>query len=183
MATHDDEFMHVPNNAVPKLHASEKPKPGALIGACHTISGFWPAATAALMSGGVMMAAGYLLRTAGSGTASLATIPGGVLIVAAFALARPYVPATRPGTGASLKLRIATHLLKNFGLPDDLPLLRRVVALSLTTGAGAVMVFAGYVWAAQSWKLAVILAVTGGLLITAAFGTLGAGIRLENRRS
>jgi hypothetical protein len=48
----------------------------------------WPAILVAVLSGGVMMAAGYLLKTVGLGTATLVTIPGGVLILVAFRLAQ-----------------------------------------------------------------------------------------------
>ena len=44
--------------------------------------------------------------------------------------------------------------------------------------SGAVMVFAGYTWAAQSWILAATLAVVGGLFISGAFA-LAAGTRRD----
>jgi hypothetical protein len=136
------------------------------------VTGFWRAAPVALMSGGVMMAAGYLLRTVGSQTAGLTTVPGGMLIIVAFALVRRRQP-TQPGSTleapAIPRARTALHVLRNFGLTDHLSLGSRFVVLTLTMAAGAVMVLAGYLLAAQAWPLAATLAVIGGLLISGAF--------------
>jgi hypothetical protein len=130
------------------------------------------AAPVVLLSGGVMMAAGFLLATVGWGTASLATIPGGVLIFAAFRLASRRQPTTHDailGPPAVSRARTATHLLGILGLPEGLPLISQFVILGLTMASGAVMVFAGYTWAAQSRMLAAALAVVGGLFISSAF--------------
>src|SRR5262249_47254440 len=129
-------------------------------------------AAVALLSGGAMMAAGYLSRTVGWDAAGLATIPGGVLVFVAFRLVRRHQPTARDGTArnsAVFRVRAATQMLGNLGLPEGLPLRSRFVILALTMASGAVMVVAGYACAAQSWMLAAALAVVGGLFISGAF--------------
>lgn len=153
------------------LHARVRLIRSALLVSYRAVTGSWLAALVVVMAGGVMMAAGYLLRTVGLGAASLATIPGGVLIIVAFRLVRPRRPTTRRGTSGTpvvSGLRTTTRLLRNMGLPDDLPHSSRFVMLTLTATSGAVMVLAGYTWAAQNWKSAAALAVIGGLLISGA---------------
>ena len=118
-----------------------------------------------------MMGAGYLVRTVGWGPASLATIPGGVLIFVAFRLARRRQPTTRDGTSESPAVSgVRTHLLKQPGLLEGLSLRSQFVILGLTMASGAVMVSAGFAWAAQSLISAAALAVLGGLFI--AFGLI-----------
>jgi hypothetical protein len=132
----------------------------------------WLAVPAALTSGAVMLTAGYLLRTCGSGFGSLATIPGGLLIVAAFALAhRPTPQRESPPRRRHSRVHSALRLLRNFGLPADLALGSRVAASSLIMTAGAVMLFGGYA-AGASWVRATGLALVGGLLISAAFAVV-----------
>jgi hypothetical protein len=95
-----------------------------------------------------------------------------VLIAVAFRLAGRGQSRTQEGRSGARTLssvRTGILFLANLGLPEDLTLSVRLVALSLAMAAGAVMVFAGYTGAAQSWMLAAILAVIGGLLICAAF--------------
>jgi hypothetical protein len=70
----------------------------ALLAASRAVIIPWSAVPFALLSGGVMMAAGYLLSTVGWGTAGLMTIPGGVLILVAFRLAGRRQPTRRDGT-------------------------------------------------------------------------------------
>jgi hypothetical protein len=172
------------SNDVTKPRPHPRPIRDALISARSVIRGFWLAAPVALMSGAVMMAAGYVMRTHGSGIASLATIPGGVLIIVAFGLARRRRPTRGPGARATPALsgtRAATNLLKNFGLPDHLPPRSRFVAFSLTMASGAVMVLGGYSGAEQRWTLAAALAMIGGLLISGAFVTVAWGSVQDHR--
>ena len=125
----------------------------------------WPAAAAAVSSGGAMMASGYLLRTSGSGAAGLMTIPGGVVIILAFRLAcrRSSLGTTNRSAHRSTTLR----MLGSMGLPDDLPAGMRFVAVSLTLVSGAVMMLGGYSWG-HGWPFTAMFAVLGGSLITAA---------------
>jgi hypothetical protein len=184
MPTYYNKSANSFSNDVSKPRSHQRPIRDASISARRVIRGCWLAAPVALMSGGVMMAAGYLMRTHGSGTASLATIAGGVLIIVAFGLARRRRPTRAPGTMATPALsgmRAATNLLKNFGLPGDLSPGSRFVALSLTMAAGAVMVLGGYSGAEQRWTLAAGLAVIGGLLISGAFVTVAWG-SVQDRR-
>jgi hypothetical protein len=172
------------SNGVTKPRSHQRPIRDGLINARRVSKGFWLAAPVALMSGGVMMTAGCVMRTHGSGTASLATIPGGVLIMVAFGLARRRRPARGPDTMATPALsgmRTATNLLKNFGLPGDLSPRSRFVALSLTMAAGAVMILGGYSGAEQRWTSAAALALIGGLLISGAFATVVRGSVQDHR--
>ena len=142
----------------------------ALLAASRAFISSWPAAPVALLSGGAMMAAGYLVRTVGWGPASLATIPGGVLIFVAFRLARRRQPTTRDRTSESPAVSgVRTHLLKQPGLLEGLSLRSQFVILGLTMASGAIMVSAGFAWAAQSLISAAALAVLGGLFIASAF--------------
>jgi hypothetical protein len=178
MPTYYNKSANSFGNDVTKPRSHQRPIRDGLINARRVSKGFWLAAPVALMSGGVMMAAGYLMRTHGSGTASLAMIPGGVLITVAFGLARRRRPTRGPGTMATPApsgMRAATNLLKNFGLPGDLSPESRFVVLSLTMAAGAVMVLGGYSGAVQRWTLAAALAMIGGLLISGAFITVTSG--------
>jgi hypothetical protein len=109
------------------------------------------AAALTLLSGAVMMLAGYVGHTESWTTGGLITVPGGVVILAAFAFARAAdragdrTPARR-GNGA-----------------------RQAGAMAATLLSGGVMVFAGFAGAASSWALAAGLAIMGGLVIAAAF--------------
>jgi hypothetical protein len=100
-----------------------------------------------LLSGAVMMSAGYLGHTESWTTAGFITIPGGILILAAFGLARRADgadghPVARTGSRA-----------------------RRVGARGATLLSGGVMVLAGYAGSAWGWGLAVPLAILGGLVV------------------
>lgn len=125
-----------------------------------------------------MMASGYPLRTNGSGIASLMTIPGSVSIIVAFRLAhrcQPSPSATTNGT-ALLSVRATMRFLGSMGLPNNLPLGPRIVALSLMLISGATMMLAGYTWGRHGWPLTAMLAVVGGLVIGAAFTTVAASL-------
>jgi hypothetical protein len=102
------------------------------------------AAGLTLLSGAVMVFAGYIGDSACWAGAALITIPGGVLIAAAFVFARR--ADGRPGGSRPGAAIVATTLL-----------------------SGGVMVFAGYAGSAWGWALALPLATVGGLVIAAAF--------------
>lgn len=113
----------------------------------------WAAAAGiTLLSGAVMMLAGYVGHTDCWAIAGLIAIPGGSLILAALALARKagdghrHPPArtdSRRGQGAG------------------------VVAVTLVSGG--VMVLAGYAGSESGWGLAAMLALVGGVVVSAAF--------------
>ena len=108
------------------------------------------AAALTLVSGGLMMFAGYTAGAERWATAGFITIPGGIAIVAALAFAR--------GAG-SADGRAVTP-----GGRFPRPSVAIVILLS-----GGVMVLAGYAVAAWSWGLALPLAILGGIVIAAAF--------------
>ena len=111
------------------------------------------AATAiGLLSGAVMMSAGYVGHTKSWTTAGFITIPGGILILAARALAR-----RTEGTDRHPLARADSHRAQRAG----------VMAAMLL--AGGVMVLAGYTASAWGWGLAAALATLGGLVIATAF--------------
>ena len=109
------------------------------------------AAVLTLLSGAVMMLAGYIGHTESWTTAGFITIPGGVLILAAFALAgrADLVDGRTPAPSASRAGRAG--------------------AMGGTLLSGGVMVFAGYAAAAWGWGLAALLATVGGLVVGIAF--------------
>jgi hypothetical protein len=104
------------------------------------------AAGLTLLSGGLMVLAGYLGHTE-SWAAVFITIPGGLVILAAFAVARR---AEGAPVGGLRTVRAGT--------------------MATTLASGGVMLLAGYAGAAWSWALAGVLAAVGGVLITIAFG-------------
>ena len=110
------------------------------------------AAALTLLSGGVMMVAGYIGHTESWTSAGLITIPGGVVILAAFALAR----SADRADGRTLA-------------PSPSHRGGRVAAVAATLLSGGVMVLAGYAGSAWGWGLAVPLATVGALVIGAAF--------------
>lgn len=110
------------------------------------------AAALTLLSGGVMMAAGYVGGTESWVAAGFITLPGGLLISAAFALVRR---ADQPGNRASGPTRI--------------PRRSRLAAAAVTLLSGGAMVVAGYAGPEWGWALAALLAAAGGLVITVAF--------------
>jgi hypothetical protein len=110
------------------------------------------AAALTLLSGVVMMLAGYIGHSESWTPAGFITLPGGILILAAFALARRADRAN----GRSLA-RSRSH---RGG---------RAAVMTATLLSGGVMVLAGYAGSAWGWGLAVPLATVGGLVIGVAF--------------
>jgi hypothetical protein len=110
------------------------------------------AAALTLLSGAVMMLAGYIGHTESWTAAGLITIPGGIVILGGFALARRADRADGQTIAASRSQRGA-----------------RVTASAATLLSGGVMVLAGYAGSAWGWGLAAPLATLGGLVIGAAF--------------
>ena len=104
------------------------------------------AAALTLVSGGTMMAAGYLGDREGWLVAGLVTIPGGLIIFVAFALARKAEAETGDWDWNVSGPAMAVILL-----------------------SGGVMVLAGYAFSAWWWGLAPFLATAGGVLIVLAF--------------
>jgi hypothetical protein len=111
------------------------------------------AAAITLLSGAVMMLAGYVGHTETWTTAGFITIPGGILILAAFVLARRADGADRHPVA-----RTGNHLA------------RRVGAMAATLLSGGVMMLAGYAGSAWGWGLAAPLAMVGGLVVGVARG-------------
>ena len=111
------------------------------------------AAAITLLSGAVMMLAGYVGHTETWITAGFITIPGGILILAAFVLAR-----RADGANGHPVARTGNHLA------------RRVGAMAATLLSGGVMVLAGYAGSAWGWGLAALLATVGGLVVGVARG-------------
>jgi hypothetical protein len=111
------------------------------------------AASAALtfLSGALMMLAGYLGYTESWAAGLLITLPGGIVILAAFAAAVRADQIARDATADG----------------PVLPGGGAVVAAILLSGA--VMFFAGFAVAAWGWTAALALATLGGLIISAAF--------------
>jgi hypothetical protein len=105
-----------------------------------------------LLSGAVMMLAGYIGHTESWTPAGLITIPGGIAILAAFTLARRADRADGQAVAPSRSHRSG-----------------RVAAMAATLLSGGVMVLAGYAGSAWGWGVAVPLATVGGLVIGAAF--------------
>jgi hypothetical protein len=118
------------------------------------------AAALTLLSGAVMTLAGYIGQTESWTAAGLITIPGGIVILAAFALAR--------GADRANGQTVAPSRSQPAG---------RVAAAAATLVSGGVMVLAGYAGAAWGWGLAVPLATVGGLVIGAAFALERRGTR------
>ena len=102
------------------------------------------AAALTLLSGALMMAAGYVGATATWTAAAPITIPGGIVILGALALA-----GRAEGAGGQPVARLAT--------------------MAVVLASGGVMVLAGY--AAAEWcpALALALATLGGAVIAGAF--------------
>jgi hypothetical protein len=95
-----------------------------------------------------MMLAGYVGHTETWTTAGFITIPGGILILAAFVLAR-----RADGADGHPVARTASHRG------------RRAAAMVVTLLSGGVMVLAGYAGSAWGWGLAAPLAMVGGLVV------------------
>jgi hypothetical protein len=99
-----------------------------------------------------MMLAGYIGHRASWTTAGFTTVPGGIVILAALALARRADRADDQPAAPS----------GNHGA-------RRVAGLATTLLSGGVMVSAGYAASAWGWGLAAGLATVGGLVVFIAF--------------
>ena len=104
-----------------------------------------------LVSGALMMLAGYIGYTGSWATGVLITIPGGFVILAAFAAA---IRADQTARDAAAK----GPALQSGGAV--------IAAIVLS---GAVMFFAGCAVAAWGWAAALALATLGGLIVSAAF--------------
>ena len=122
------------------------------------------AAALTLLSGAVMMLAGYVGHSASWTTAGLITLPGGIVILAAFAVARRADRAD----GRTIAPH-SSHRATSAG------------AMAVTLLSGGVMVLAGYAASAWGWGLAALLAIVGGLLIGAAFAFDRRGVRAIRR--
>jgi hypothetical protein len=105
-----------------------------------------------LLSGAVMVLAGYIGQSESWATAGLISIPGGIVILVAFGLARRAD-------------RVDGRALASSGSSAELP----PGAMSGILLSGGVMVFAGYAGAAWGWGPALALATLGGLVIGMAF--------------
>lgn len=110
------------------------------------------AAALTLLSGVVMMFAGYIADSGSWTSAGFITVPGGILILAAFALARRADRAN--GQTAALRRR------RRGG---------RAGVIGGTLSSGGLMVFAGHAASAWGWGWAAPLAAVGGLVICVAF--------------
>jgi hypothetical protein len=100
-----------------------------------------------LVSGGLMVLAGYLWHESGWNSAAWAAGAAGVLILIAHAAARLADPGARPAAARTGP---------------------RLAAFAATMLSGAIMVLAGYAGSAWSWFLAPLLALLGGLVIVVA---------------
>jgi hypothetical protein len=105
------------------------------------------AAALTLLSGALMMTAGYVGATATWTAAAPVTIPGGIVILGALALAgrAERVDGQAVATGGRRFARLAT--------------------MTVVLAAGGVMVLAGYATAEWSPALALALAMLGGVVI------------------
>jgi hypothetical protein len=117
-----------------------------------------------LLSGAVMLLAGYIGHSESWTTAGFITIPGGIVILAAFALAR----RADSVDGRTLA-------------PSDSPRAGRAGAMGGTLLSGGVMVFAGYAGSAWCWGMAAAVATVGGLLVGAAFASNRRGTEATTR--
>jgi hypothetical protein len=106
------------------------------------------AAALTLLSGAVMMVAGYVGGAESWIAAGSITVPGGLLILAAFTLARR---ADRADNGTVA--------------PSPSQWVSRVAAAVATLLSGGLMVVAGYAAWEWGWGLAALLATAGGLMI------------------
>ena len=111
-----------------------------------------------LLSGALMMAAGYVGGAESWIAAGFITIPGGLVILAAFALNRRADRADK---------RTVASSPSNRGL--------RIAAAVATLLSGGVMVLAGYAASEWGWGLAALLATAGGLVIGVARALAGRG--------
>ncbi|HEX6394233.1 MAG TPA: hypothetical protein VFZ97_12385 [Acidimicrobiales bacterium] len=142
---------------------------------------FIPAAVLTLVTGGIMMTAGYIFATDGWALAGPIMIPSGPLISVAFALARR---PRRPARSSDMKVRVRHIASIALGLPSpggDVTLTVTLLITIVTLLAGAVMVVAGYATAAWNLAIAPPLIVASGLIITGAFVIADRADRSGNR--
>jgi hypothetical protein len=121
------------------------------------------AAALTLLSGGLMMLAGYIGQTESWATAGLITIPGGIVILVARALAR---------RADRVDGRAVTSRDSRAALP---------AAMGAILLSGGVMVSAGYAGPAWGWGPAASLATLGGLVIATAFALARRGTESTTR--
>jgi len=114
-----------------------------------------------LVSGGVMMAAGYVADGEDWLAAGLVTIPAGLIIFTALALTRKAEADSRGGVPADRGWDISGP------------------AIAVTLLSGGVMFLAGYALSAWWWGLAPVLAMTGGMLIVVAYAIDRRDVRTE----
>jgi hypothetical protein len=144
---------------------------------------FGAVGVAVLVSGGFMMAGGYLFHTEGWGTGSLVMLPSGPTISVAFALARRTERSRRglidaEPVGLARRVRAVVTILAGLPWPGgELPVLSQIGAFALTMLAGAVMALGGYAGAAWSWLLVGPIALLAGVTISAAFGLIVTGLQ------
>jgi hypothetical protein len=121
------------------------------------------AAALTLLSGALMMSAGYIGQSESWATAWLITIPGGLVILTASALGRraDRVDGRAPAPTAS-----------RAALPG---------AMARILLSGGVMVFAGYAASAWGWAPALALATLGGLIIAMTLGLARRGTGVTTR--
>jgi hypothetical protein len=122
------------------------------------------AAAITLLSGAVMMLAGYVGHAESWTTAGFITIPGGSLVLAARALAR-----RTAGADGHPVARSGRHRAQAAG------------AIAATLFSGGVMVMAGYAGSAWGWGLAAPLAMLGGLVVGVAFALDRRGTQATTR--
>jgi peptidoglycan/LPS O-acetylase OafA/YrhL len=103
-----------------------------------------------LLSGALLVLAGYLWHKSGWSSATWSAVAAGVLILLAQAAAR------RADRGARAESQVPRQG-------------RKPAAMAATLLSGAIMVLAGYAGAAWSWVLTPLLALLGGVVVVAAF--------------
>jgi peptidoglycan/LPS O-acetylase OafA/YrhL len=114
-------------------------------------SGFALVATVlTLLSGALMVLAGYVWHESGWSSAAWSAVAAGALILLAHAAARR---ADRGADPESVAPRRG----------------RRPAAMATTLLSGAIMVLAGYAGSAWSWVLTPLLALVGGVVVVVAF--------------
>jgi hypothetical protein len=114
-------------------------------------SGFALVATVlTLVSGGLMVLAGYLWHESGWSSATWSAVAAGVLILLAHAATRRAERGARPEPAVPRRGQ-------------------RPAAMAITLLSGAIMVLAGYAGSAWSWVLTPLLALVGGVVIVVAF--------------
>lgn len=121
------------------------------------------------LSGGAMAGAGYLLHAAGWHIAVLVTLPGGMLISAAFVLARRGSGHHSEATKLAGTRTVVAALI---GIPSagrGLPRRTAWVASTLILTAGAAMFGAGYMLARGNFVLAAAMTMLGGWIIALGF--------------